>query len=236
MKLKPLYFISVFLFTQILLSACVSESSLNGNPSTASAYLDASEEREPQSIDSLDPNEVQELSNIDTNYSRISSFGTNQIIWPTNGVLTSLFGIRTLRRVTKIHTGIDIGAPKGTRIYAAADGRIAFAGRKRGYGYCIIINHDASHQTLYAHMSRVLVKRGQLVKRNKIIGRVGKSGKVTGANLHFETRVNGIAMNPLLFLPPTLTGEVKRGMFTPSFAEEVSYYNKQSRVAYSGKN
>jgi murein DD-endopeptidase MepM/ murein hydrolase activator NlpD len=156
-----------------------------------------------------------------------------EIIWPTKGTLTSLFGMRTLRHRTRMHAGIDIGAMKGTPIIAAGDGQVLFAGTKRGYGYAVIIAHDNTHETLYAHMSRITVRVGQYVRRNKVIGYVGRTGHVTGSNLHFETRINGVAYNPLSFLPPNHLGQIKRGMKTPSLAEQLNYYNQDNRIAYN---
>jgi murein DD-endopeptidase MepM/ murein hydrolase activator NlpD len=161
-----------------------------------------------------------------------SNFGGIDIIWPTKGVLTSLFGPRTLRHVRRMHSGIDIGAPKGTMITSAANGQVLFAGRKRGYGLSVIIGHDNDHQTLYAHMSRILVRVGQFVPRNKKIGLVGRTGRVTGSNLHFETRVNGIAYNPLNYLPTAHDGRMKVGMRTPTLKEQLAFYQKNNHVAY----
>jgi murein DD-endopeptidase MepM/ murein hydrolase activator NlpD len=158
-------------------------------------------------------------------------YGGFEIIWPTSGTLTSLFGMRTLRHRTRMHTGIDIGAIKGTPIHAVADGQVLFAGKKRGYGYAVILSHDREHETLYAHMSRIKVHVGQKIRRNMLIGNVGKTGRVTGANLHFETRINGVAYNPMTFLPPSEVGHLRRGMHTPTLAEQLSYYSKNYSVA-----
>lgn len=158
-------------------------------------------------------------------------YGGFEIIWPTSGTLTSLFGMRTLRHRTRMHTGIDIGAPKGTPIHAAAQGQVLFAGKKRGYGYAVIVAHDQEHETLYAHMSRIKVRVGQKVTRNSLLGYVGKTGRVTGANLHFETRINGVAYNPMTFLPPTEVGRLRRGMQTPTLAQQLSYYSKNYSIA-----
>ncbi len=101
-----------------------------------------------------------------------------------------------------MHQGIDIAAPVGTPVRAAAAGRVIFAGRMRGYGRIIIIQHDHRYVTVYAHDSRNWVRAGQMVSRGQIIGTVGRSGHTTGANLHFEVRHNNVASNPLLYLAP----------------------------------
>lgn len=166
----------------------------------------------------------------------IGGFAKFQLIWPTTGKYSSMFGPRKLGHVRKMHTGIDISAATGTPIHAAADGQILFAGKKRGYGQAVIIAHNGNHETLYAHMSRMIVHNGQFVHRNQVIGFVGKTGHVTGANLHFETRVNGIAYNPMLFLPAGYSGSIHVGMKTPSYAEQIAYYQStmpMERIAYS---
>lgn len=193
------------------------------NPNNADADLE-DEMQIPETQHSMTPRK---------DLSANSFYGGIEIIWPTNGTLTSLFGVRSLRKKTRMHTGIDIGAAKGTPIKAAADGQVLFAGIKHGYGYSVIIGHDNSHETLYAHMSKITVRVGQFITRDKLIGFVGKTGRVTGANLHFETRVNGVAYDPLEFLPPTQRGKAKIGMKTPSVALQLEYYKNNNHLAYS---
>lgn len=176
--------------------------------------------------------DTQHSMSVGKDNNQLLSYGGIEIIWPTNGTLTSLFGVRTLRHKTRMHTGIDIGAAKGTPIHAAGDGQVLFAGVKRGYGFAVIIAHDNNHETLYAHMSKILVKAGQFLTRNQLIGLVGKTGRVTGANLHFETRINGVAYNPLTFLPPTHLGKLRVGMRTPGYLEQIDYYKNNNIFAY----
>jgi len=100
------------------------------------------------------------------------------------------------------HDGIDIAAPKGTRIYAPADGRVVYAGQKfSGYGKMIIIEHNSKTATLYGHCHKLLVKSGELIKRGSLIGLVGKTGRATAPHLHFEIRVNKKPVDPLEYLP-----------------------------------
>ncbi len=101
-----------------------------------------------------------------------------------------------------MHEGIDIAAPVGTPVMAAASGRVIFAGRMRGYGKIVIIQHENHYVTVYAHDSTNLVREGQMVTCGQVIGRVGRTGHTTGPNLHFEVRHNNIASNPLLYLAP----------------------------------
>ncbi len=109
-----------------------------------------------------------------------------------------------------MHEGVDIAVPVGTPVRAAASGRVIFAGRMRGYGKIIIVQHESHYVTVYAHESTNLVQEGQMVSRGQVIGRVGRTGRTSGANLHFEVRHNNIASNPLLFLSPIRnTGETR---------------------------
>ncbi len=123
------------------------------------------------------------------------------LVWPTSGTLTSQYGMRKLRKRTRMHQGIDIGARFGTPVYAAETGRVKFNGRMRGYGRVLILKHDSLHDTLYAHLSRTAVKANQIVRKNQLIGYIGRTGYTTGANLHFEMRVMGKSKDPLHFLP-----------------------------------
>jgi murein DD-endopeptidase MepM/ murein hydrolase activator NlpD len=121
-----------------------------------------------------------------------------KLMWPVDGVVYSKFGVRGGRH----HDGIDIAAPKGTPILAAADGRVIFAAQEqRGYGKLIILEHSDQMHTVYAHNSRILVVEGQKVKRGQRIAEVGNTGEATGYHLHFEVRVDTKARNPLFFLP-----------------------------------
>jgi murein DD-endopeptidase MepM/ murein hydrolase activator NlpD len=116
-------------------------------------------------------------------------------MWPVNGVLTSGFGWRWGR----MHEGIDISAPAGTAIHAAAAGTIIFAGWMGGYGNMVIIDHGGGLATAYAHMSSIWIGSGS-VARGASIGGVGTTGSSTGNHLHFEVRVNGQAVDPMGYL------------------------------------
>ena len=100
-------------------------------------------------------------------------------------------------RQYRMHTGIDIAAPHGTPIYAAAAGEVIYAARRGGYGNCIIVLHGGGYATLYAHLSRFAVRIGEDVRRGQLIGYVGSTGLSTGPHLHFEVRRNGQPINPL---------------------------------------
>ena len=103
-----------------------------------------------------------------------------------------------------MHYGMDFAAPRGYRIKAADSGYIIFSGKKRGYGNVTIINHGWKNgkklSSLYAHQWRMIVRKGQFVKKGQLIGYVGSTGFSTGPHLHFEMRENGRPVNPSKFL------------------------------------
>ena len=124
-----------------------------------------------------------------------------KFIWPVEGVVTSKFGSRW----GKNHSGIDIGAPEGTPIYASAAGKVVFVGEKSGYGQLIIISHsNGSSFTIYAHNSKNLVKQNAEVRQGEKIALVGQTGRATGPHLHFEIRIESKAVDPLKYLPKTV--------------------------------
>ncbi len=113
--------------------------------------------------------------------------------------ITSGFGWRIdpINGKREFHTGLDFRASFGKTVFAAANGRVAFAGVAGGYGNLIIIHHNKVYNTYYGHLSEILVTVGQKVKRGQLIGKVGSTGHATGPHLHFEIRRNGKAINPL---------------------------------------
>ena len=121
---------------------------------------------------------------------------------PVSGVkITSGFGMRRhpLLRYSKMHTGVDFGAPTGTPIRAAGSGVVDLAGRHGAYGNTIVLKHGEKYKTLYAHMSRLAsgIHAGVRVNQGQIIGYVGTTGRSTGPHLHYEVRVNDRPVNPL---------------------------------------
>jgi murein DD-endopeptidase MepM/ murein hydrolase activator NlpD len=123
-------------------------------------------------------------------------------MWPTRGWVTSDFGQRldpyTADRVS--HAGMDIAAPHGKEVNAPSDGTVVFAGLEGGYGNVIVIDHGYGIKTRYGHLSKMLVKAGDRVKRGSPIANVGNTGRSTGPHLHYEVRVNGIPQNPRKFI------------------------------------
>lgn len=122
--------------------------------------------------------------------------GAGGLAWPVTGPIVSPFGPRWGR----LHAGIDIAAPAGRPIRAAAPGRVAISGPTGGYGNYACVQHDPRLTTCYAHMSRSLTTKGSLVKRGEVIGLVGCTGHCFGDHLHFETWVAGRPADPMPYL------------------------------------
>ena len=122
--------------------------------------------------------------------------------WPVLGQISSPFGWRRSpfgrRRV--FHAGIDIRAPRGTVIKAAASGVVVHSGGMGGYGKTVVISHSSGLTTLYGHCSRLIAKSGARVSQGQTIACVGSTGRSTGNHLHFEVRVGGSPRNPLKYL------------------------------------
>ena len=125
-------------------------------------------------------------------------------IAPSSGHLSSLFSrgrYHPVLRITRPHKGIDIAAPVGEEILAPAKGRVRFSGHKSGgYGNVVEIDHGYGYVTRFAHASRLLVKKGEEVKRGQVIAEVGATGLVSGPHLHYEVEVNGRPADPLNFI------------------------------------
>ncbi len=120
---------------------------------------------------------------------------------PVHGYPSASYGYRLdpFTGVRDFHSGIDISAPRGNKVVATADGLAIFAQSQVGYGRLVVVQHKFGLSTRYGHLSQVAVKVGQRVKKGDIIGYVGSTGRATGPHLHYEVRLNGQPMNPLLF-------------------------------------
>lgn len=99
-----------------------------------------------------------------------------------------------------MHAGVDLAAPVGTPVHATADGVVGKAEWFGGYGLFVALEHGASLETRYGHMSRLNVAAGQQVHKGDIVGYVGTTGRSTGPHLHYEVRVDGAAVNPLAYM------------------------------------
>jgi murein DD-endopeptidase MepM/ murein hydrolase activator NlpD len=121
--------------------------------------------------------------------------------------MTSPFGIRMhpiLKRIA-MHTGIDLRGDLGEPVRATATGKVTVAGRQRGYGNVVEISHGNGLTTRFGHLSEISVKVGQVVRIGEIVGKIGSTGLSTGPHLHYETRINGGAVDPQKFLRAGLT-------------------------------
>lgn len=139
-----------------------------------------------------------------------------ELEWPVPGYtrITSKYGMRThpITGVYKLHTGVDIGAPRGANFIAANDGIVTKASYNNAYGNMVIIDHGGGVSTLYAHGDEILVQVGQTVKRGDPILKVGSTGYSTGPHAHFEVRLNGVVTDPMPYItnglvPKTQTNE-----------------------------
>ena len=133
------------------------------------------------------------------------------------------YRLHPIYKTRRLHTGMDFTAPQGTPIYATGDGKVAKVRRsRRGYGNHVIIDHSYGYQTLYAHMTKYIVYRGQKVKRGEIIGYVGSSGTSVAPHLHYEVMKNKRKINPVNYYYNDLSPEEYKKML------EISSQNNQS--------
>ena len=133
------------------------------------------------------------------------------------------YRIHPIYKTRKLHTGMDFSAKIGTEIYATGNGKISKVRRsKKGYGNYVEINHGYGYKTLYAHMSKSIVKKGQKVKRGEVIGYVGNTGTSVAPHLHYEVHKNGKKIDPVNFYYNDLSTEEYSKML------EISSQNNQS--------
>ena len=132
---------------------------------------------------------------------RIILLASTPAIMPVQGYPSGNFGYRKdpFNGEREFHPGIDISSPRGNKVMATADGVVAFAGRKIGYGKLIKIKHRFGISTLYGHLGSITVKHGQSIRKGDLIGYVGSTGRTTGPHLHYEVRLNSQPLNPLRF-------------------------------------
>jgi len=134
-------------------------------------------------------------------------------MWPVEGKVGSSFGEREdpFNGEGKFHSGIDIEAPYGSPVRAAADGDATGLSMGAGYGRQVVLNHGHDVLTVYGHLSSIAVLPGQHVTRGQVIGYVGQSGRATGPHLHYEVRVHNVPVNPHKYLRTTFAQVAKLG-------------------------
>ena len=112
---------------------------------------------------------------------------------------TSGFGMREhpIFHTQRVHKGVDYSAPTGTPVISVSDGVVLESGFQGGFGNTVVIKHNARQSTVYAHLSKINVRKGQSIKQGELIGAVGSTGLATGPHLHFEFRINGQHVDPL---------------------------------------
>jgi murein DD-endopeptidase MepM/ murein hydrolase activator NlpD len=156
---------------------------------------------------------------------------------PLSGPITSDFGnrIHPITGEEKFHAGIDIGASEGTPVGAAGAGEVTMAGWNGGYGNCVMIDHGNGLESLYGHLSAIMVSVGDLVTQLQTIGLVGSTGDSTGPHLHFELRQDGTPIDPsALFGFDIGTRYVPRDMVAMIHEGEMIVPKKENPYANSG--
>jgi murein DD-endopeptidase MepM/ murein hydrolase activator NlpD len=155
-----------------------------------------------ETLEEYDTLKTTTFARFDRNYMLRLQRNIQPNIWPIDGRLMGPFGMRSdpFSGEGALHTGVDISAPTGTPVKAAADGVVTYSQYFGGYGRLVIVTHNSGMQTYYAHLSKFDVIAGQEIRQGEIVGRVGSTGRVTAPHLHYEVRVGGAPVNPYRFL------------------------------------
>jgi murein DD-endopeptidase MepM/ murein hydrolase activator NlpD len=165
-----------------------------GGPLLVATASDAARERHAQA-------QADVLARVAELALRIEPAGVG-FIRPVAGPVSSAYGWRDLFvSGSRFHGGVDIAADTGTPVAASRGGRVSFAGWSGVYGYAVFLDHEEGWQTRYAHLSRIDVRVGDLLRQGAVLGAVGSTGLSTGPHLHFEVRYDGRALDPLTFVP-----------------------------------
>jgi len=177
-----------------------STSKNNTTSSSVKVATNSNKSENNQSVKKTESTNKKTTTTKSTKNTKVASLnGVKLTVKPVSGVITSRFGSRESIR-NHGHSGLDIGAPKGRKIKAAASGTVIFAGYSGGYGNVVKISHGSGIKTYYAHCSKLYVKKGQKVSAGDVIAAVGSTGNSTGNHLHFEVVKNGVSVNPQNYL------------------------------------
>ena len=159
-----------------------------------------------ETLEQYDALKTTTFARFDRNYMLRLHRNIQPNIWPVDGRLMGSFGNRSdpFSGEGEFHKGVDISAPTGTVVKAAADGVVTYADYFGGYGRLVIITHGNGMQTYYAHLSKFDVIAGQEIRQSELLGRVGSTGRVTAPHLHYEVRIGGAPVNPYRYLVRTV--------------------------------
>ncbi|HHY45516.1 MAG TPA: M23 family metallopeptidase [Firmicutes bacterium] len=156
------------------------------------------------------PVKLKDLASLDLRnfWSRAVTGTPTELAWPVSGEITSFFGWRPNPDSPgmSLHQGIDIAAPKGTKVAVVLDGVVSNVRQSPQYGLVVEIDHGGGVSTVYGHLDSALVQEGDKLRRGDHLGTVGDSGNATGSHLHFEVRKDGIEVDPMTLLPPLVKG------------------------------
>jgi murein DD-endopeptidase MepM/ murein hydrolase activator NlpD len=145
---------------------------------------------------------------------------------------TSGFGMREhpIFHTQRAHLGVDYAAPTGTPVISVADGVVVESGFSGGFGNMVVVQHNARQSTVYAHLSKIAVRKGQTIKQGDNLGAVGATGWATGPHLHFEFRINGRHVDPLT-LAQQGSSEPISAALRPQFNKRAEYARTQLMAA-----
>ena len=165
------------------------------------AFYERTERQLEQQSKALESQILDMESEVDNSSGEVTK-GSGRFAMPLNAKLTSPFGWRRhpIFRTRKFHTGIDLAGPRRSKIRASDSGHVIKSGWYGGYGKVVIVSHGNGYSTLYAHLTKAMVKKGDNVKKGDVIGLEGSTGFATGPHLHFEVRVKGKPKNPLNYV------------------------------------
>ncbi|MBY0546931.1 MAG: peptidoglycan DD-metalloendopeptidase family protein [Candidatus Obscuribacterales bacterium] len=168
---------------------------------TQRAFYEAAEQQLNRESSQLE-SQIMAMMRANKTTDKVVTRGSGTMSWPLRAAITSPFGYRRhpIFGVRKFHTGVDLAGPNHSAIKAADSGDVLYSGWYGGYGKVVIVGHGNGLATLYAHMSKAAVGKGENVKKGDVVGYEGSTGFSTGPHLHFEVRVDGKPNNPINFL------------------------------------